>query len=200
MQQTPLWVVITGIFLGPAVTAALLTYLFNRSLSRQKANLDAAVQHILNEQKASLDLVVGRELAVHETELKYAYERRTKRDEYIIKQHQALRDSYILVFEDGAQASPKKLLELLRRADAGVMEPFRATAGAKLIRTETERDIYEVHSFLWQAFPDGKPPSSRTVQRLMERKDEYVNLCWKAMRALEREVQTREQEWGKSDG
>ena len=34
MQATPLWVTITGFVLGPAVVAAFLTYIFNKSLNR----------------------------------------------------------------------------------------------------------------------------------------------------------------------
>ena len=224
-MQTPVWVVITGFFVGPAVIAALLAYPFNRSLNKQKAaldeavqgkldkqkadldqavqsslneqkaDLDRAVQRMLNEQKAALDEAVQRRLNRHAAEIKYTFERRARLDEYIAKQREALLRSYILVFEDGAQASPEQLLELLRKADAGVMEPLRAFPGRDELRRETEVDIYEVHNFLWQAIPiDGQPLSPQTVQRLRERKDQFVSYCWQAIRALKQEQETREQD------
>lgn len=201
MQETPLWITITGFVLGPTVVAAFLTYIFSRLLNKQKSDLDEVMQRRLNEQKAGLDEVVQRRLNEHAAELKYASERRTQLEGYIAKQREAIHRSYLLVFEQGAQALPGKLLELLKEADVGVLEPLRAFAWAGWLRRETTDSIYEVHNFLRQAIPrDGQPPSPQTILRLRDRKDGFVKLRSKAIKALNRELETREEDRVESNG
>jgi hypothetical protein len=221
MQQTPLWVTITGFVLGPAVVAAFLTSIFNRGLNRQRIELEGAMQTRLNEQrielegamqskldkqrmeleeatqtrlneqKAGLDEATQLRVNKHAAELKFESELRASLVDYVAKQRYGLYRSYLLVFEDGAHASPEKLLELLRKADDEVMEPLRAFAWGARLRSETKNYVYEVHAFLLQAIPrNAQPPSSQTVEKLRKNKDLFAKLRAKAINALDRELET----------
>jgi hypothetical protein len=119
MHATPLWVTITGVFVGPAVVAAVLAFIFNKRLNKQKSDLDADVQEMLNRQKSDLEVAVQTRL---DEQRAWRASRQSSLDQWI-----ADRRLYYLPLREAAHDLKARLEYLARiyRGEVPPDEPFK---------------------------------------------------------------------------
>jgi hypothetical protein len=197
-MQAPLWVTIAGLIVGPALTAAIVTGIFQSKLTKQKSALDESVGTKLTtletnlKSRADKDLeeyksALQRSLREHEAELEDRVRRRVKFEEHVAGLQLALRKCYVLIFEKGRTANPEELFSLTRQGIDMVMEPFRQCE--RQLRTETKNSILAVTNHLYELIPGGKGrPFPTTIDRFRATRDLFLAMTEQARDTLQDEL------------
>jgi hypothetical protein len=161
--QSPTWLLIVSLFLGPAVSAALVSGAMSYVLTRK-----------LNEHKADLDMRLERYKRELDSEQQFR--------EFVSEQRVALLEAYILVFEKGATAGPKEMADILQQASDQVMTPFRVSQ--PLLDKRTVERIYSVNNFLSEERIPGKELSAEALTRLRSKQGLFWTLVQDAIKDL----------------
>jgi hypothetical protein len=197
-MEAPLWVVIVGFIVGPAVTAAIVNGVFQRQLNRQKTKLDEAVGKTLKsfeidlKSQADKDLEDYKEsiqqgLRAFESVLAERIRKRVELEDFVTGFQLALRKCYLHIFEEGKTAEPNKLLELTLEGIEMVMEHFRQRE--RQLRRETKIAVLAVANHLRELPLDQGPLAKATIDRFRASANDFFEKTERARSELGLELE-----------
>jgi hypothetical protein len=180
--QQSTWVLVVSLFVGPAVTAAIVNYFLGKRLAAFKNDLDAALNKEVEAHKATLQ----RELENYKKGLERDADRQREYEKYLSDQQAALAQAYNDIFEKGRSLGPSELGDAIRSADDAIMVPFRRYQ--EWLPRDLGRMILDVHNRIAQAIPlEGKSPSAETIARLWSTRDAFYAAVLRTKAALDQE-------------
>jgi hypothetical protein len=165
-MQEPLWLVIAALFVGPALSAAILNYF----LGRRQKDRDAKQAREMEDYKAALKSAADEkgELAERKAAARQEY------DAFVREEIEAINRAYAEVFIRGKKVSPKELGKLIEAADEALMLPLRRNR--QRLSSDVRDAVTSIHNRLSQALPpDGSQMSARTIDQLWQIRDRFYD-------------------------